>query len=484
MSSSAEILTTISPITLEPIRKTPATTASSLKTLIEAGYEAHLLFNYITTLGQRIAILSRFLDSLEARADDLALDLTEQMGRPIDYTAAEIKTAVKRGRFLICVAHEVLDPHREGGQFAAEPGFDRWIEKNPLGVIFVIIAWNYPYLILINSLIPALLAGNAILLKPSPQTPSIPKILIDLLVSSGVPHKLVQPVHSGDPELISKIISHPMVPHTVFTGSFEAGLSVARTSSAAEPTAANPGFKTYSLELGGNDAAYVRGDVDPKWAAAEILDGAVFNSGQSCCAIERVYVHKDVYDAFVKEIVEAAKKYVIGDPREKGTMLGPVVSAAAADRIRSHIDDAISKGARSLVPADTFASLASLPSTYVPPTILVNVNHKMRVMKEETFGPVVPIMKVNSDDQAVQLMNHSEYGLTASVWTKDEDIGRRFARLVEAGTVFVNRCDHPDPTLAWIGYKNSGKGHSLSRYGFDQFVRLKSYHVKKYSGSA
>lgn len=234
------------------------------------------------------------------------------------------------------------------------------------------------------------------------------------------------------------------------------------------------------LELGGKDPAYVRPDVDLDWAAGEIVDGAVFNSGQSCCSIERVYVHEEVHDKFVEAVQKVLAGYKLGDPFDKSTNLGPVVSKAAAQRIQQHVKDAISQGAKDATPDN--ATFKSPPSdgNYVAPTLLTNVTHKMAVMTEETFGPVIPVMKVKDDQEAAQLMSDSEFGLTASIWTKDVKLGNELADDVDAGTVFVNRCDFPSPDLAWVGWKNSGKGQTLSKFGFDQFVKLKSYHIKDY----
>lgn len=234
------------------------------------------------------------------------------------------------------------------------------------------------------------------------------------------------------------------------------------------------------LELGGKDPAYVRSDVDIKWAAEEIVDGAVFNSGQSCCAIERVYVAEDIHDEFVAAVQEVLKGYVLGDPSDPKTNLGPVVSKRSANTIRYHIKDALDKGAKDVTPENDSFKSPPADGNYVAPTLLINVNHDMLVMKDETFGPVIPVMKVKSDDEAIHLMNDSQFGLTASIWTKDVTKGNELIDDVEAGTVFVNRCDYPSPDLAWIGWKDSGKGQTLSKFGFDQFVKLKSYHIRDY----
>ena len=234
------------------------------------------------------------------------------------------------------------------------------------------------------------------------------------------------------------------------------------------------------LELGGKDPAYVRRDVDVKWAAEEIVDGAVFNSGQSCCAIERVYVNEHIHGSFVEAVRNVLRGYKLGDPFEKDTNVGPVISKRSLSTIQEHIKDALDKGARDVTPENKSFEEPPADGNYVKPTVLVDLTHDMRIMNEETFGPVIPIMKVSNDGEAVRLMNDSELGLTASIWTKDRAKGEELAELVEAGTVFVNRADFPSPDLAWTGWKDSGKGMTLSRFGFEQFVKFKSFHVKNY----
>ena len=323
-----------------------------------------------------------------------------------------------------------------------------------------------------NSLIPALLAGNSVILKPSPQTPTIVEHIQSIFVEAGLPDNVIQYFHCGSLIRLEGIVRSPQIRLICFTGSVAGGLQVQRA--AADRVA------PIGLELGGKDPAYVRTDVDVKWAAEEIVDGAVFNSGQSCCSIERVYVADTIHDEFVVALQEVLRGYKLGDPFDPTTNVGPVVSKKALLTIQEHVQDALSKGAIDATPDNQ--SFASPPSegNYVKPTLLINVSHEMDIMNEETFGPVIPVMKVGSDEEAIRLMNDSEFGLTASIWTKDVAKGEELADLVEAGTVFVNRCDYPSPDLAWTGWKNSGKGVTLSKFGFEQFVRLKSYHVKDY----
>jgi len=403
------------------------------------------------------------------------------MGRPISYTPVEIKTAIKRADYLVNIAAEVLSDNIPVlGE--VESGFKRYLQRShPLGVVLVIFAWNYPYLILVNSLIPALLAGNAIILKPSPQTPTIAEHVVDMLQEAGLPKGVVQYVHVGKVEDLKPLVQSVDVDHICFTGSVAGGTAVQKLV-----IEGGKGIRCgVGLELGGKDPAYVREDFAGdekgiKWAAEEIIDGAIFNSGQSCCSIERVYVHEKVYDQFVEQCKKVLEAYRVGDPSKKETQIGPVVSKRAKEMILKQVDDAVKKGAKDETPANkTFANLDPA-GNYVAPVLLSNVTHKMDVMMDETFGPVLPVQKVGSDEEAITLMNDSQFGLTASVWTKDATKGEELIQHIEAGTVFVNRADFPSPDLAWTGWKDSGKGVTLSRFGFEQFVRVKSVHVKSY----
>jgi acyl-CoA reductase-like NAD-dependent aldehyde dehydrogenase len=289
-------------------------------------------------------------------------------------------------------------------------------------------------------LIPAILAGNAVLLKPSPQTPTVVEHVAAAFLQAGLPKDVIQYFHCGSLSQLETVVRSPQINHICFTGSVAGGLSVQR--------AASDRIVNVGLELGGKDPAYVRGDVDLAWAAGEIVDGAIFNSGQSCCAIERVYVHDTIYESFIEEVKRVLTKYRVGDPFDNKTQVGPVISKRAKDTVLAHIANALSKGAKDETPSnETFENLP--PSgNYVRPTLLTGVNHDMIVMTEETFGPVIPVMKVRSDEEAVELMNDSEFGLTASIWTKDSVLAERLIERIEAGTVFVNRADYPSPVSA------------------------------------
>ncbi|KIM43698.1 hypothetical protein M413DRAFT_443608 [Hebeloma cylindrosporum] len=405
---------------------------------------------------------------------EIRLELSMQMGRPVSQGAGEIRGFIERANYMLDIAGSSLaDVSLESTD---KPGFRRYIKRVPLGVILVIAPWNFPYLVSINSVLPAIIAGNAVLLKPSPQTPLTAERIALALTWAGVPQDVIQVLHLS-PALTNYAISSKSVDFVSFTGSVEGGSSVAKTAANAA------GFTGVALELGGKDPAYVRPDADLDYTAAELVDGAFFNSGQSCCAVERIYVHESVYDAFIDKFVAIVKKYRLGDPTLPETNLGPVVSLASAKRIRKQVSDAINAGAKTLIPDHLFPQ-AKEGTTYVAPQVLVDVNHRMDVMMEEIFGPVAGIQRVSSDEEALALMNDSPYGLTASIWTnaeKNPESEKAFLNFVDAletGTVFLNRCDYLDPALAWCGVKDSGRGVSLSRFGYDQLTRAKSVHMK------
>ncbi|TKA33647.1 hypothetical protein B0A50_00483 [Salinomyces thailandicus] len=464
----AETITTISPSTNQPILTRTGLTDAQLAQLPKTAHRAFLSFRR-TSLADRKQIVSKALQIISSRQDALAKEISEQMGRPIAYPVKEVATAVARGEYLVKIADKAL------ADTPGEPqaGFERYVRKVPLGPVLVLFPWNYPYLTLVNSLVPALLSGNSVILKPSPQTPTIAEQMHNIFLEAGLPKDVIQFFHCGDFSKIEKLVQAPEISLVCFTGSVPGGLAV-------QKAAAGRVDCRVGLELGGKDPAYVRPDVDLDWCADEIVDGAIFNSGQSCCSLERVYVHKSIHDDFVKALQKVLANYKLGDPMSKDTNVGPVISKAAAQRCQTHIQDALSKGAQNATPDNpTFASPPP-KGNYVVPTLLTNCTHSMTVMREETFGPILPVMAVDSDAQALELMNDSHFGLTASIWTKDVAAGHALAADVEAGTVFVNRADFPAPDLAWVGWKESGKGQTLSVFGFEQFSRLKSLHVKDY----
>ncbi|MCW5731791.1 MAG: aldehyde dehydrogenase family protein [Alphaproteobacteria bacterium] len=415
-------------------------------------------------LPERAALCRRFVDAFTARRDEIALELTWQMGRPIAQTPGEVRGFEERARYMIEVAGAALADIDAG----PKEGFRRFIRREPLGVVLVIAAWNYPYLIAVNSVLPAIMAGNAVVLKHSAQTPLCAERFADAFAEAGLPDGVFQVLHM-DHATTEMAIQHPRTAHVAFTGSVAGGHAVQRAASGR--------FIGVGLELGGKDPAYVRPDCDFAHAVENLVDGAFFNSGQSCCAIERIYVHEKLFDRFVEAFAEQTRRYRLGDPTRPETNLGPMVRTAAADLVRTQTAEALSRGARALI--DEAAFPASRPGTpYLAPQVLVDVDHSMAVMREESFGPVIGIMKVGSDEEAVALMNDSPFGLTAAIWTADVEAAIAIGERIETGTWFMNRCDYLDPALAWVGVRDSGRGCTLSRVGYEHLTRPKSYHLR------
>ncbi len=416
------------------------------------------------SIAERAAFCSRFCDSLLSHTAEIALEIAWQMGRPVSQTPGEVRGCVERARFMIEHAAEGLADLDPG----PKAGFKRYVKRVPLGVVFVIAPWNYPLLTAINTVIPAIMAGNAVVLKHAPQTPLAAERFAEAFAQAGLPEGVFQYLHLT-PATAEALVHEPRIAHVAFTGSVAVGHKVSR--------AAADRFISVGLELGGKDPAYVRADADVAFAVENLVDGAFFNSGQSCCGIERIYVHEAVYEDFLARAVALTNQYRLGNPTDPATNLGPVVSVKAAGAIRAQIAEAIAEGAVPLI--DTGKFPADEPgSPYIAPQILVNVTHQMRLMTEETFGPVVGIMKVGSDEAAVQLMNDSSYGLTAALFTRDLAAAEAIGAQIETGTVFLNRCDALDPALPWVGVKDSGRGHTLSIWGYEHLTRPQVFHLR------
>jgi acyl-CoA reductase-like NAD-dependent aldehyde dehydrogenase len=416
------------------------------------------------SIAERARLCSAAVDAMLAMRSEIAPELSWQMGRPIKYAGGELNGFEERARYMIALADSALASFEP----AAKDGFRRYVRRDPLGVVLTIAPWNYPYLTAVNSVIPALMAGNAVLLKHAAQTILVGERFQTAMDRAGLPKGLFRTLTLSHEDTV-KLIGSGDVDQVCFTGSVAAGRAI-------EEAAAGT-FSGVGLELGGKDPAYVRADVDLDHAIENLVDGSFFNSGQCCCGIECIYVHDSVYAKFVDGFADLTRKYVLDDPLDPGTTLGPMAQPRLAATVRDHIAEAIGKGARALIDTRTFKRDA-VGSTYVAPQVLVDVNHGMKVMMDETFGPVVGIMKVKDDDGAVQLMNDSPYGLTASVWTRDIDAAERIGRRVETGTVFMNRCDYLDPSLAWTGVKDTGRGTTLSKFGYDALTRPKSFHLR------
>ncbi|BFM14469.1 aldehyde dehydrogenase family protein [Maricurvus nonylphenolicus] len=417
-----------------------------------------------TSLAERQAICRKAVNAFTSKRDDIAKELSWQMGRPIRYAAGEVNGFEERASHMIDIAEEALATL----QLQEKTGFNRYIKKVPVGVVFVVAPWNYPYLTAINAIMPAILAGNSVILKHSAQTPLCAERIAEAFNAAGLPEGVFQYLHMTHDDT-EALIQSPGINYVAFTGSVPGGAMVERAAAGR--------FIGVGLELGGKDPAYVREDADLNHAVETTIDGAFFNSGQSCCGIERIYVHEAVYEQFVEQAVALVKQYKLGRSDDDETTLGPVVRASAAEFVRGQVEDAITQGATAHIDAADFP-MDKVGSAYLAPQVLTNVNHNMRVMTEESFGPVVGIQKVSSDAEAIELMNDSEFGLTASIFTQDIDTGVTLGEQVNTGTFFVNRCDYLDPALAWTGVKNSGRGCTLSKLGFDAFVRPKSFHIK------
>ena len=421
-----------------------------------------------TDLDRRRELVLHFLELAVDDTNGVALDLTMQIGRPIRDGGGEVRGWLERGRTMAELAPEALADL----ELVERPGFTRFIRHEAIGVVFVVAPWNYPWLTSVNALAPALIAGNCVLLKHSEQTPLVAKRIGEAAVRAGLPQGVLQVLylnHDG----VRDVIEDPRIAFVAFTGSVEGGRAIQR--------AAAEHFIGLGLELGGKDPAYVCPDADLAKTAAGLVDGAFYNAGQSCCGIERIYVHRNAYPSFVEAFVAQTRELVLGDPRHRDTTLGPVVRLRNARAIQTQIDQALDAGARSLVPSSEFPESArGLP--YMAPHVLTDVDHEMAIMTEETFGPAIGIMAVQDDAEAIARMNDSRYGLTASIWTTDLEHARAIGDRVDTGTWFMNRCDYLDPELAWVGVKDSGRGCSLSALGFAQLTRPKSFHLRHAPG--
>jgi len=414
-------------------------------------------------LGDRIKAVQAGVEALGAMGDDMVTELARMMGRPVRY-GGEFGGVKERADYMASIAEQGL------AAIVVEDSadFERRIEREPHGVVLVIAPWNYPYMTAINTVSPALIAGNAVLLKHATQTLLAGERMVRAFTSAGIPADLFQNVFL-DHQTSETLIAEGAFNFINFTGSVGGGQAIERAAAGT--------FTPVGLELGGKDPGYVMDDADLDWAVDTLMDGALFNSGQCCCGIERIYVAESLFDEFIEKATAWASKLKLGNPLDPETTIGPMANTRFAATVRAQIDDALSKGARGLV--DTKLFPADDGGAYLAPQILVDVNHDMEVMREESFGPVVGIMKVNDDEEALKLMNDCKYGLTASLWTADAARAAAIGARIETGTVFMNRADYLDPSLCWTGCKQTGRGGALSVIGFHNLTRPKSYHFRK-----
>lgn len=456
-------LRVISPIDGSIYVERALATAAQVDRALERAHAAQRAWRNVA-IAERARILNGFCDAFEAKQDEIARELTWQMGQPTRYAPNEVRGTLERARHMIEIAPHALADIDVG----PKEQFARFIRREPLGVVLTIAAWNYPYLIAVNSVVPALMAGNAVVLKHSAQTPLCAERFAQSLQEAGLPEGVFHALHMSH-EDAERAIRDPRVDFVAFTGSVAGGHAVQR--------AAAERFIGTGLELGGCDPVYVRHDANLAHAVENIVDGAYFNSGQSCCGLQRIYVHERLYAAFVEGFVDLTRKYVLGNPLEEATTLGPVVRTGAATTIREQIAASTRAGGKAVIRESEFpASRAGTP--YVAPQVLLDVDHSTPVMREEIFGPVAGIMKVPSDEAAIALMNDTAYGLTAAIWTSDRDAAASIGDRVETGTWFMNRCDYLDPALAWAGVKDSGRGCTLSVVGYEHLTRPKSFHMR------
>ncbi|MQT11361.1 aldehyde dehydrogenase family protein [Segnochrobactrum spirostomi] len=453
----------ISPIDGSELARRPAASAAAIDAALAGARKAQAAWAAVPIAERSKAVLA-FLDAMLAMNQEIVPELAQQMGRPVRY-GGEFRGFEERVRYCVDIAEEALAPVVP----TPKEGFRRLIKRTPVGIVFVVAPWNYPYLTAVNTIAPALIAGNAVILKHAAQTILVGERFQAAMDKAGLPKGLFTNLVLSH-EDTSRILASGAVNHVNFTGSVAGGKAIEKAAAGT--------FTSLGLELGGKDPAYVRADANVEFAIENLVDGAFYNSGQCCCGIERIYVHESHYDRFVDGFVALTKQYKLGNPLDEASTLGPMANVRFADWVRKQTAEAIAKGAVAHIdPKDHPADKAG--TAYLAPQVLTNVDHTMSVMMEESFGPVVGIMKVKDDEEAVRLMNDSPYGLTASIWTQDIATAEALGDRVETGTVFMNRCDYLDPALAWTGVKDTGRGASLSVIGYHMLTRPKSFHLRE-----
>jgi acyl-CoA reductase-like NAD-dependent aldehyde dehydrogenase len=453
------------PYTGEIVAERPFLKDSEVEALVSRAHRAHKAWAKVP-LSERIALCERFCAAFEADGERIAREVTAQMGKPLAQAQGEVRTTLMRARTMIALAPQALADE----PLPPLPGFNRFIRHDPVGVVLDISAWNYPLLITVNVVVPAVLAGNAVLIKHANRTALCGDAFARAFAKAGAPENLVTAIDASH-DTCSRIIARPEIGFVSFTGSVRGGREVYRTTAAQR-------FIDVGLELGGKDPVYVAPDADLDHAVANVIDGAFYNAGQSCCGVERIYVHASVYDRFVEGALAEVRKYRLGDPLAKDTSMGPMAQPDAPQKLQAMVDEARARGGRVLCGGKPTHDPAG-KGRFFDPALVADASHAMHgLMVEESFGPVVGVTRVQDDDEAVRLMNDSPYGLTAAIWTRDQERAFRVGAQLETGTFFMNRCDYLDPMLPWTGVKDSGKGVSLSKYGFHSVTRRKSFHLR------
>ena len=415
-------------------------------------------------VNERVKLLKNFVEDFLSKGDVIGEELSRQIGRPISQAAGELNGFKERADYMLSIAEKKL----ANIDVTKDNNFKSFIKRRALGIVFVIAPWNYPYLVAVNSIIPAMASGNTVILKHSAQTPLCAEQLYQS-AKKTLPKDVFNYLHLNHEDGL-KVVSDKRISFVSFTGSVKAGYDVQK--------ATHTKFIDMALELGGKDPAYARHDCDLEKTVENLVDGSFFNSGQSCCGIERIYVDEKIYNKFIELFVSKTYNYTLGNPLQKETNLGPVVKLSAADFIIKQMNNAVDKGAKKMIDEKKFI-FPKEHKNYLVPQVLTNVNHDMNFMTEETFGPCVGIMKVQDENEAIKLMNDSPYGLTASIWTKDLEIAEKIGNQVQTGTFYMNRCDYLDPALSWTGVKETGKGCSLSEIAYEKLTAPKSFHLRK-----
>ncbi|MCH2169749.1 aldehyde dehydrogenase family protein [Myxococcota bacterium] len=455
-----DVLRVEDPYSGERVAELPYEDAASLESKLQSATRAFALWRELP-LEERITRVAQGCERFRSAADEIALNVTRQMGKPLGQAEAEVATCLDRAARSSTDAVAALTPDL----LEAPEGFAFRIQHEPLGVVFDLAAWNYPLLIPVNVVVPALLAGNTVLLKHSARTPLCARAFAEAFGELGIPG-LVQDVVLRHGQ-VRELISDPRVEHVAFTGSVEGGRDIHR--------AVGERFIDAGLELGGKDPAYIAEDADLEQAAAGVVDGACYNAGQSCCAVERVYVHRSRHAELLERALSLLADYELGNPLEPATNMGPLASPTAPAFLKKQVEEAVARGARLL----TGGSPLDDAPRFFAPTLLDDVPNDANVMQEESFGPLVPVLAVDSDEEALSHMNDTRFGLTASIWTRENARAERLAAGLHAGTIFQNRCDYLEPSLPWTGVGDSGKGSTLSRYGFYGLTRRKALHFKR-----
>lgn len=456
-------LVCISPVDGREVARRAAASGAEIAGTIERARAAQREWRH-TPLADRKAVILRFLEALAAKNDEIVPELAWQMGRPVRY-GGELRSLSERVEAMVALADAALARHTPD----AQAGLKRYVDRIPVGLVLVIAPWNYPFLTAVNTIVPALLAGNAVLLKHATQTLLVGERFADAFRTAGLPDGLFVNMALTH-EDTARLLAGGHVDHATFTGSVEGGRAIERAAAGS--------FTTLTLELGGKDPAYVRADADLQSAVENLVDGVFYNSGQCCCGIERIYVERSIWHPFLDRFVALSNGYRLDNPLDEATTLGPMASPRLAETVRAQTREAIARGATACLDPAAFPNDRA-GTAYLMPQVLVGVDHSMAVMREESFGPVIGLMPVEGDDEAIALMNDSSLGLTASIWTRDIGSAARIGQRLETGTVFMNRCDYVDPGLAWTGVKDTGRGASLGKFGFEAVTRPKSFHLRE-----